>query len=112
MLGTAYGLAVSGRELDAAAGLFAGGLVLAAELAFWALEPGAAVPLGRAATARRALVVAVVVLAATIGGTVLVLLVEDPVRGGAALGVAGIAGLGAILVLAAVLARSLRGDDR
>ena len=50
MLGVGYGAALIGKGLDPAAGLFPAGLVAAAELAFWAIEPGAAVPLGRAAT--------------------------------------------------------------
>jgi hypothetical protein len=108
LLGTGYGLALIGKGLDPAAGLFAGGLVAVAELTYWALEPGAAVRLGRAATGRRLLVAGSAVLGSTLAGTVLLLVVSDPVRGGAGLGVAGIAALGTIFVVAAVLARSLR----
>ena len=50
LLGVGYGVALIGKGLDPAAGLFAGGLAAVAELAFWALEPGAAVRIGRAAT--------------------------------------------------------------
>ena len=50
-----------GQRARPAAVLFAGGLVAIAELAFWALEPGAAVRIGRAATGL--LTVAAVVLA-------------------------------------------------
>ena len=58
LLGVGYGSALIGKGLDPAAGLFAAGLVAVAELAFWAIEPGAAVPLRRAATGLRVLVVA------------------------------------------------------
>jgi hypothetical protein len=112
LLGAGYGLSLAGQELDSAAGLFAAGLVLTAELAYWALEPGAAVRLGRAATGRRALVVAAVVLASAVGGTVLLMVVADPVGGGVAIGITGIAAVGAIIFVAGLLARSLRSDDR
>jgi hypothetical protein len=108
MLGVGYGLALVGKGLDPAAGLFAGGLAATAELAFWALEPGAAVRIARAATARRALVVAAVVLGAAVSGSLLLLVVSDPVRGGASLGIAGVLALVAIFGIAVVLARSLR----
>jgi hypothetical protein len=68
------------------------------------------VRLGRAATGWRLLVVGSVVLGSTLAGTLLLAVVSDPVRGGAGLGIAGIAALGTIFVVAAVLARSLRRD--
>ena len=108
LLGAGYALGLVGKGLDPAAGLFAGGLVAVAELAYWALEPGAAVRLGRAATGRRLLVVGSVVLGSTLASTLLLVAVSDPVGGGAGLGIAGIAALGTIAVVAAVLARSLR----
>ena len=98
-----------GQGLDPAAVLFAGGLAIA-ELAFWALEPGAAVRIGRAATGRRALTVAAVVFGAVVSGALLLLAVSDPLRGGAALGIAGVLALLTIVAVAVVLARSLRDD--
>ncbi len=108
LLGVGYGVALVGKGLDPAAGLFAGGLALTAELAFWALEPGAAVRIARAATARRALVVTAVAFGAALSGSLLLLLVADPVRGGASLGIAGVLAVVAIFAVAVVLARSLR----
>ena len=108
LLGAGYAAGLIGKGLDPAAGLFAGGLVAVAELAFWALEPGAAVRIGRAATGRRLLVVGSVVLGSTVAGSLLLLAVEDPVRGGAGLGIAGVVALGTIFLVAAALARSLR----
>ena len=107
-IGVGYGLALVGKGLDPAAGLFAAGVAATAELAFWALEPGAAVQVGRAATARRALVVVGTVFGAALVGTVLLVVVSEPIRGGVALGVAGLAALMAIIAVAAVLARPLR----
>jgi hypothetical protein len=52
------------------------------------------------------------VLASTVAGTLLLVAVSDPIRGGAALGVAGIAALAAIVATAALLARSLRDGLR
>jgi hypothetical protein len=108
LLGAGYGLSLAGTGLDPAAGFFAGGLVATAELAFWALEPGAAVRLGRAATGRRVLAVAAVVLGAVVSGSLLLVVVSEPLRGGAALGVAGVVALLAIVAVAVILARSLR----
>jgi hypothetical protein len=108
LLGVGYGVALIGKGLDPAAGLFAGGLVLTAELAYWALEPGAAVHIARVATARRALVVAAVALGAALTGSLLLVLVSDPVRGGASLGIAAVLAVVAIFAVAVVLARSLR----
>jgi hypothetical protein len=110
LLGAGYGISLAGRGLDPAAVLFAGGLVAIAELAFWALEPGAAVRIGRAATGRRALTVAAVVFGAVLSGALLLAAVSDPLRGGAALGIAGVLALLTIVAVAAVLARSLRDD--
>ena len=109
MLGVGYGVGLVGKGLDPAAGLFAGGLVAAAELAFWALEPGAAVRVARAATARRALVVTAVVLGAALSGSLLLVVVSDPVRGGASLGIAGVLAVAAIF---AQPARHFSGRDR
>jgi hypothetical protein len=108
LLGVGYAAGLIDKGLDPAAGLFAAGLVAVAELAFWAIESGAAVPLGRAATGLRALLVGSVVLGSAVAGTVLVLVVADPVRGDAALGIAGVLAVLAIFGVAVVLARSLR----
>jgi hypothetical protein len=112
LLGAGYGIALIGKGVDPAAGLFAGGLAATAELAYWALEPGAEVRIARVATARRALVVTAVVLGAALSGSLLLAFVSDPVRGGTSLGVAGVVALAAIVALVAVLARSLRDGLR
>jgi hypothetical protein len=108
LFGVGYGVALVGKGLDPAAGLFAGGLALTAELAFWALEPGAQVRIARAATGRRALVVTAVALGAALSGSVLLLVVSDPVGSGASLGIAGVLAVVVIFAVAVVLARSLR----
>lgn len=112
LAGTAYGLSLVGKGLDPAASLFAGGLVAVAELAYWALEPGAAVSIGRAATARRALLSGSIGLAAVLTGALLLSVVSAPVRGGAALGVLGVAAIAAILFVAVGLMRSLHDGNR
>ena len=109
LLGVGYGAALIGKGLDPAAGLFAAGLVAVAELAFWAIEPGAAVPLRRAATGRES--------ARRRRGRRLERLSPArccsrswriPFGGDAALGIAGVLAVLAIFAVAAVLARSLR----
>lgn len=108
MLGAAYGVSLAGKGLDPASPLFAGGLVLVAELAFWALEPGAAVRFGRAATARRFAVVSSVAIAGALLASLLLAVASTPLRGGVSVGIAGVAAIAAILALGALLARSLR----
>jgi hypothetical protein len=112
LVGTAYGLSLVGKGLDPAASLFAGGLVAVAELAFWSLEPGAPVRIGRAATARRALLSAAIALAAVFVAALLLSVVSAPVRGGAALGVLGVTAIAAILAVAVGLMRSLHDRNR
>lgn len=111
-VGAGYGLSLVGKGLDPAASLVAGGLVAVAELAYWALEPGAAVRIGRAATAHRALLSATIALAAVLIGALLLSVVSAPVRGGAALGVLGVAAIAAILAVAVGLMRSLHDGNR
>jgi hypothetical protein len=52
--------------------------------------------------------VSTVVLGAALFGSLLLVLVSDPVSGGASLGIAGVLALVAIFAVAVVLARSLR----
>lgn len=108
LLGVGYAAGLIDKGLDPAAGLFAAGLVAVAELAFWAIEPGAAVPFGRAATGVRLLVIGSVVAGSAVAGTLLLAVVADPIRGEAALGTAGLLAVLAIFAVAVVLARSLR----
>ena len=112
LVGAGYGLSLVGKGLDPWACLFAGGLVAVAELAYWALEPGAAVRIGRAATARRAVLSGSIALAAVLIGALLLAVVSAPVRGGAALGVLGVTAIAAILAVAVGLMRSLRDSNR
>ena len=109
LLGVGYGAALIGKGLDPAAGLFAAGLVAVAELAFWAIEPGAAVPPRPRRHGLRVLVVGSVALGSALAGTVLLVVVSDPdSRGGRRSGVAGVLAVLAIFGVAVVLARSLR----
>jgi hypothetical protein len=112
LVAAGYGLSLVGKGLDPAASLFAGGLVAVAELAYWALEPGAAVRIGRRATVRRVLLSGSIALAAVLIGALLLAVVSTPVRGGTATGVFGVTALAAILVVAVGLMRSLRDGNR
>jgi hypothetical protein len=108
LLGGGYAFSLAGKGVDPAAALFAGGLVLVAELAYWALEPGAAVRLGRGATARRLLVSLALALAAVLLAALLLAVSGAPGDQGVALAVAGVAAIGGIIVVAIGLALTLR----
>lgn len=112
LVGTGYGISLVGKGLDPAASLFAGGLVAVAELAYWALEPGAAVKVRRAATGRRALLSGSIALAAVLIGALLLGVAATPVEGGAALGALGVAAVAAVFAVAVGLTRSLHGGNR
>jgi hypothetical protein len=112
LVGTAYGVTLVGKGLDPAASLFAGGLVVVAELAYWALEPGAAVRIGRRATGRRVLLSGSIALAAVLIGALLLAVVSAPVRGGAALGVLGVTAIAVILAILVGLMRSVLDGNR
>lgn len=112
LLGAAYAASLIGRSVDAGASLMAAGLLLVAELAFWALEPGAAVRVGRRATARRGLFSAALALATMLLGALLMAVAGYGGAGGVEIGVAGVAAV-AVLVGAVVwLMHSLRPPRR
>ena len=113
LLGTAYATALAGKDagaVDAVAPLYAGGLLLVAELSYWSLElrgsrreePGAMLRRLVALTAFAALSVA-------IGGFV-VLVTAAPAGSGLAWDAVGIAAVAATLAIVATLAR--RGARR
>jgi hypothetical protein len=109
LLGSAYAIALAtgedGAAVDAVAPLYAGGLLLVAELSYWSLElrgsrreePGAMLRRLVALTALAALSVA-------IGGFV-VLVTAAPARGGLVWDALGVAALAATLAIVAWLAR-------
>lgn len=108
LAGAGYGVSLIGRDLDGAGGIFAAGLLLAAELAYWAIEPGAAVRLGRRATARRLAFTGLLALAGGIAGSLLVAAGSAPLEGDAAFGVAGVAAVALIAAAAVWLIHALR----
>jgi hypothetical protein len=103
-LGVAYAAALEGDDLDSRVPLYAAGLLVTAELAYWALhlrhgardEPGMAL--------RRVVGLLVAAAAALIAGTLLVAVARVPLRGGLVvegIGLAAAVGALAILLLAA-----------
>ena len=108
LVGAGYAVSLIGKGIDPAASLVAGGLLAVAELAYWALEPGAAVRLGRRATARRVLFSATLALGAVLVGALLLGIASSPVGGGAAIGISGVAALAAILAALIGLVHALR----
>lgn len=103
-LGVAYAATLSGDEVDGRVPLYAAGLLLTAELAYWALqlrqaardEPGMAL--------RRVIGLLIAAAAALVAGTLLVAVARLPLRGGLAveaIGLAAAIGALAILFLAA-----------
>jgi hypothetical protein len=112
LVGAGYGVALVGEGLDGAASLFAGGLVLTGELAFWAIEPGAAVKVGREATARRAAFAGVVALAGGVLGALLLAAGSSPLEGDSAFGLLGAASVLVVAATAVWLIHSLQNDVR
>ncbi len=112
LVGAAYAVSLIGRSVDAGASLMAGGLILVAELAFWALEPGAAVRVGRQATARRAIFSVGLALAAVLLGALLMAVAGYGGAGGVELGIAGVAAVAVLLGVVIWLMHSLRPPSR
>jgi hypothetical protein len=103
-LGVAYAATLSSEEVDGRVPLYAAGLLVTAELAYWALqlrqaardEPGMAL--------RRVIGLLIAAAAALVAGTLLVAVARLPLRGGLAveaIGLAAAVGALAILFLAA-----------
>ena len=99
-LGVAYAATLEDNDLDGRVPLYAAGLLVTAELAYWALqlrhgardEPGMAL--------RRLIGLLITAAAAVVAGTLLVAVAQFPLRGGLAVEAAGLlAALGALTVL-------------
>jgi hypothetical protein len=108
LIGSSYAVSLIGKGLDPAACLVAGGLLFVAELTYWALEPGAAVRIGRRATARRALFSGALALGSVVVGSLLLGVASSPTGGGETIGILGVAALAAILAAVIGLMHSLR----
>jgi hypothetical protein len=108
LLGAGYAASLVGKGLDPAASLFAGGGLLVAELSYWALEPGAAVRIGREATVRRALLSLSLAVGAVALGTLLLGVSATPAGDGLALGALGVGALALVFVVVLALVHSLR----
>lgn len=98
-------LAVDDAPLDLAAPLFAGGLLVTAELAFWALDERERVAAPRGEGARRLAYVAALGVGAVALASALLVLVDAVRARGLALDLAGAASAAAVLLLVLVLAR-------
>jgi hypothetical protein len=107
-VGGGYAVSLVGKGLDPAASLFAGALVLVAELAYWALEPGAPIRVGRAASGRRLAASGAIALGAVGLGAVLLAAASSPLRGDVGLGIAGVVGIGVITAAVVGLLHALR----
>jgi hypothetical protein len=103
-LGVAYAATLGGHELDGRVPVYAAGLLVTAELAYWSLqlrdgardEPGMAL--------RRMIGLLVAAAAALVAGTLLIAVAHVPLRGGLvveAIGIAAAIGALAMLSLAA-----------
>jgi hypothetical protein len=99
-LGVAYAATLEGDDLDGRVPLYAAGLLVTAELAYWALrlrdsardEPGMAL--------RRLIGLLIAAAAAVIAGSLLVAVAQFPLRGGLAVEALGLtAAIGALTIL-------------
>jgi hypothetical protein len=107
-LGVAYAATLEGDELDGRVPLYAAGLLITAELAYWSLrlrraardEPGMGL--------RRVIGLLVATAVALVAGTMLVAVAQVPLRGGLAVEAIGIvAAIGAISTLLLAARRGL-----
>ncbi len=108
LVGAGYGISLAGRALDPGAPLVAGAFLLVAELAYWALEPGASVRIGRRATLRRLLFSIGLATGAVVLAALLLGVASAPQGGGASLGIAGVAAIAAIVGVVFWLVHTLR----
>lgn len=110
LVGTGYGTSVVDGDLAMSAALGGGVLVLAAELAYWAIEPGARVTVASRTAASRLGTAGALALAGAALGALLVTAALRPLAGGVVLGVAGFVALGVVAVAAIALLESFRED--
>jgi hypothetical protein len=104
-LGVAYAATLEGDDLDGRVPLYAAGVLLTAELAYWSLqlrqgardEPGMAL--------LRAIVLLIAAAVALVAGTMLVAVAHVPLRGGLAVEAIGLAAAIGALALLLVAAR-------
>jgi hypothetical protein len=99
-LGVAYAATLEGDELDGRVPLYAAGLLLTAELAYWALQlrDGARDEPGMAP--RRFIGLLIAAAAAIVAGSLLVAVAHVPLRGGLAVEAIGLAAaIGALVIL-------------
>jgi hypothetical protein len=106
-LGVAYAATLGGDELDGRVPLYAAGLLVTAELAYWSLRlrQGARDEAGMAL--RRVIGLLIAAAVALVAGTMLVAVAHIPLRGGLAVEAVGIAA--AIGALATLLLAARRG---
>jgi hypothetical protein len=111
LLGSMYGaeLAIDDAPLDAATPLFAGGLLLMAELAYWAIDEREPVSTDRGENLRRLAFVALLGLGALLIAAVLLALVDVTRTGGLAIDLIGAAAAAAALL--AVVLFNRRRDE-
>jgi hypothetical protein len=110
LIGAEYALrfATGPRSLDAWTPLYAGGLLLAAELAYWSVERRIAVHVEPAIVVRRAGWVIAVSAAGTALAAALLVAAGLPIEGGTGLEAIGVIAAGGVLGLAAAAAARLR----
>jgi hypothetical protein len=103
-LGVAYAATLSGEDLDGRVPLYAAGLLLTAELAYWSLELRKGAPDEPGMALRRLIGLLVAAVVALVAGSLLIAVAHVPLRGGLvveAVGVAAAIGALAMLALAA-----------
>lgn len=101
-------LATGPNELDGWIPMYAAGFLLAAELAWWSIEPRVAAWAEPEAAVRRLAVVAAACAGAAVLAGLVVLAAGTPVSGGVGLELVGVVAATAALVVVAVVARAHR----
>jgi hypothetical protein len=106
-LGVAYAATLEGEQLDGRVPLYAAGLLVTAELAYWSLRLRRAARDESGMGLRRVIGLLVAVAVALVAGTMLVAVAHVPLRGGLAVEAVGIAA--AIGAMATLLLAARRG---
>jgi hypothetical protein len=108
LLGAQQGvrLALGPDALDAWTPLYAGGLLLSAELAWWSLEPRVRAWSQPGTAARRAATVVLGCMGATVVAALVLVAAGGPTGGGVALELVGVAAAAAALALVAYVTRT------
>jgi hypothetical protein len=104
-LGAGYAATLEGSDLDGRVPLYAAGLLVTAELAYWSLRLRRSAPDEAGMALRRMIGLLAAAAVALIAGTLLVAVAHVPLRGGLAVEAVGLAAAVGVLAMVMLAAR-------